>query len=361
MVTENTPSVREIVHQLAAMVRDRMPSGWEVTEILEPGNKVRGFDALILVTTPGDQLIRLLLEVKNVIERRDVPRVCDLIRSQVTSSSDIPVVCARYLSGSVREELISEGVSYADATGNIRIMGNTPAMFIADRGEDRDPWRKGRPRGTLKGEPAARVVRTLLDYEGNWRIRELIEASGVSSGATYRVLDYLQREDLLVKKGNMYGVTDWERLLRVWSADAPLQGTTHVMACIEPHGVDFFLDRLCQKWEFQTAVTGSVAAKEWVNYAPTKAAFVYVSSLQEAMQQWGLRPNTTAPNVILLEPVARTDVPFRNVIQSKSGYTIAAPSQVAADLLNGPGREPAEGEELIQWMKTNEAMWRLTR
>ena len=45
-------------------------------------------------------------------------------------------------------------------------------------------------------------------------------------------------------------------------------------------------------------------------------------------------------------------------VGSEAGYPVAAPPQVAADLLNGPGREPAEGEYLIEWMKANEEGWR---
>lgn len=42
----------------------------------------------------------------------------------------------------------------------------------------------------------------------------------------------------------------------------------------------------------------------------------------------------------------------------RNGLTVAALSQVAADLLTGPGREPSEGEELLIWMKDNEDAWR---
>jgi hypothetical protein len=49
---------------------------------------------------------------------------------------------------------------------------------------------------------------------------------------------------------------------------------------------------------------------------------------------------------------------FVNTEPSRDGYPVAAPAQVAADLLNGPGREPAEGEYLIAWMKENEKRWR---
>ena len=72
--------------------------------------------------------------------------------------------------------------------------------------------------------------------------------------------------------------------------------------------------------EFPVTVTGSMAVKEWATDAPAKAAYVYVSSIQEASEQWGLRPNAAAPNVILLEPKTVGDVPFTNTIRSKEGY-----------------------------------------
>ncbi len=38
--------------------------------------------------------------------------------------------------------------------------------------------------------------------------------------------------------------------------------------------------------------------------------------------------------------------------------TYAALSQVAVDLLTGPGRNPAEGQALLDWMETDERTWR---
>jgi hypothetical protein len=40
------------------------------------------------------------------------------------------------------------------------------------------------------------------------------------------------------------------------------------------------------------------------------------------------------------------------------GVMYAAPSQVAVDLLTGPGRSPAEGQALLDWMESNEPAWR---
>lgn len=127
---------------------------------------------------------------------------------------------------------------------------------------------------------------------------------------------------------------------------------------IEPRGVDYFLKKIIDIPLFPTAVTGSVAAREWAPYAPSKTAFVYVDSVEDAAEAWNLRPSDAAPNIVLLEPTALGDVPFRNVTRSSGGYPIVAPAQTAADLLNGPGREPSEGEFLIEWMKNNEEVWR---
>ncbi|NHU84459.1 hypothetical protein GWK18_02395 [Kocuria sp. JC486] len=358
MATSDAPTAAEAARIVAASVRERLPRNWKTVEALEPDRGTARPDLEITVEAPDGRTARLVVEIKQVLERRDVGRVTDQSRSMTTSHTDVPVVAARYLTPSVREALAEQGLSYVDATGNIRVVIDAPAVFISESGEDRDPWRKGRPRGTLKGEPAARVTRALLDYRRDWSVRELVAASGSSTGAAYRVLDYLEREGLVVKKLTRYRVTDWERLLRAWSADAAFQTTTRTMAFIEPRGVESFLRNLAEDSTFPVAVTGSMAAREWATYAPAKAAYVYVSSIQEASEQWGLRPNAAAPNVILLEPKTVGDVPFVNTVRAEAGYPVAAPPHVAADLLNGPGREPAEGDYLIEWMKANEERWR---
>lgn len=358
MATTEAPTSNEIARLVVEALRDRVPQQWTLAETFEPHRGSLRPDVEVDIGAPDGRSARLVIEIQQVLDRRDVSRVSEQSRRMTTDAADVPVVAARYLSPSVREALGDNGLSYVDATGNIRIVVDSPGMFISSQGENRDPWRRGRPRGTLKGEPAAKVARALLDNGRDWSARELVAASGASTGATYRVLDYLEREDLVLKNDKRYRVTEWERLLRAWSDDAPFQTSTRVMAFIDPRGVDNFLGKVAKGPKLPVAVTGSIAAKEWATYAPAKAAYVYVSSIQEAAEQWGLRPSAAAPNVILLEPRSVGDVPFVNVTSSKAGLPIAAPAQVAADLLNGPGREPAEAEYLIEWMKGHEGKWR---
>jgi hypothetical protein len=83
---------------------------------------------------------------------------------------------------------------------------------------------------------------------------------------------------------------------------------------------------------------------------------IYTTEVHRAAQLWGLRPADAGANVMLAEP--DNDVVFTRTLVTPSHLTIAAPTQVAVDLMTGPGRSPSEAEELIEWMTQNEASWR---
>jgi hypothetical protein len=83
---------------------------------------------------------------------------------------------------------------------------------------------------------------------------------------------------------------------------------------------------------------------------------IYTNSPAELADRLELRPVETGANVLLMAP--SDDVVFTRAIEPE-GLRIAAPSQIAADLLNGPGRAPAEAEALLDWMQSNESIWRL--
>jgi len=59
--------------------------------------------------------------------------------------------------------------------------------------------------------------------------------------------------------------------------------------------------------------------------------------------------------VVLLEPYDA--IVFARTIE-RSNLRIVNPTQLAVDLLTGPGRAPSEGEELLTWMKDNTDAWR---
>ncbi len=82
---------------------------------------------------------------------------------------------------------------------------------------------------------------------------------------------------------------------------------------------------------------------------------MYVDSVLDAASELQLREVETGGNVVVAEPF--DEVVFDRT-WTRDGVTFCSASQVAADLLTGPGRAPAEGEALIEWMKANEDAWR---
>lgn len=345
---------RDIVNEATRRFAERLPRGWSGQLLVEQGRASRGIvDAFLQVRAPDGTSIDVPIEVKRIVEGRDVASL--MAKAQATGRDLI--VMARYLPATVRERLTKAGLSWADATGNMRISLAEPGLFIADRGADRDPWRgPGRAKGTLKGEPAAKVVRALVDFDREWAMRDLVDVAGASTGATYRVVEFLEEEGLVERIDRRVVVRDWEPILRRWSADYSLVRDNTISLWIAPRGID---DVLVSARESAAsgryAVTGTLAAARWAPYAPARSAMIYVDSPATVAEAWGLREADAGVNVVLAQP--GFEVVFERA-QTWDGVVMAAPSQVAVDLLTGPGRNPSEGEELIEWMKRSEPAWR---
>lgn len=346
----------DIVQQSLA---ERLPRSWAVGTPQPRTAPDSGIDATLHLLAPQTRSPKIAVEVKRTVEPRDVSRLRDqLDPTQNGGAWDIGLVAARYLSPSVRKRLIEAGLSFIDATGNIYVRSDNPALFIADRGLDNDPWRgPGRPRGTLKGAPAAQVVRALLDAPGPWRMRELVASAQASTGSAYRVIEFLETEELVVRNDDStVSVPDWVPVLRRWSADYEFLTTNAVSRWIAPRGVDSVIRAALDTDPAAYVVTGSVAAATWAPYAPARSVMAYANNVSEIAELWGLRATDTGANVLLAEPAYAALT--RGAKQRADGLTVAAPAQVAADLLTGPGRAPSEAEELIDWMVAHERDWR---
>lgn len=337
---------------------DRIPSTWTITEQTADHAHTR-YDASLILRSPDGKKLEILIEAKVSIEARDVPLLKSNSDALAGTRNDIiGMVATRYLTKSTQDLLSAAELSFVDATGNLRLRADFPSLFLSDRGADNDPWRKpGRPRGTLKGEPAAKVVRALLDQPGPWKITELVTASASSTGSVYRVLEFLEAEGLTRREnGGQVVLPSWPALLRRWSDDYQLLQTNSISRWIAPRGIDAFLNEIRQGTFSDYLLTGSVAAATWAPYAPIRSAMAYCPDPNRAAEAWGLKPTDTGANVILVKPAY--NVLADRAIERTDGLRIAAPTQVAVDLMTGPGRAPSEAEELMEWMKSNESLWR---
>lgn len=358
---QSPPTEAHLVRIASDVIRSRLPEGWSLDELGADGARNREADIEFEVAAPDGRTARISGEVKlGTPTGRQVSSAAQSVRDKAGADRSIPLIVARYLSPQARGRLQELGVSYLDATGNVMLSAIDPGIYLADRGADADPWRpRGRPRGTLKGEPAARVVRMLLDHSRAWRVRDLIRAAGASTGATYRVLEYLDTQGLVERMADgTWIASDWSRLLQSWAHDWNFLEENAVGRYIDPRGVPHFVATVTRS-RSKYALTGAIAAGDWSSVAPTRSAFVYVEEAERVAAEWGLRPVDTGANVILLEPRKSASVAFENSGRLNIGACRVAAAQVAADLMNGPGRDPAEAEELLRWMRENEEGWRV--
>ncbi|GAA1983338.1 type IV toxin-antitoxin system AbiEi family antitoxin [Microbacterium pumilum] len=358
MATTPTPMPEaEVVREATRRLLEVLPPSWSGELVAQSAvGALRRNDAELTVRAPSGVAATIPIEAKRIIEGRDVATIAEGAGSQTGLPGSDLIVMARYLPATVRDRLTDAGLSWADATGNVRVSLTWPGLFIFNRGADSDPWRgPGRPKGTLKGEPAAKVVRALIDFDRDWSMRDLVEASRASTGATYRVIEFLDEEGLVERINSRVVARDWQSILRRWSADYSFTRTNQTSKWIAPRGIDDVLARARETSDLRYAITSTVAASRWAPYAPPRSLMVYAESAAEIADAWGLRTAEGGTNVVLAQP--NYDVVFERA-EAWDGVTIAAPSQVVVDLLTGPGRNPSEAEELINWMSRNEPVWR---
>ena len=361
---------RELLASLEAMLIDRMPEGWSASiDDAPPRAAAREWrpDALLVMTAPNKAQARLAVEVKASLYPRDAYALSSELGSlwlrppvpkgRIPSVDDIDgvLVLSRFLTERTRAMLEKLGFSYADATGNLRIVTRVPPLYIEVSGADANPWAEGRPLRSLRGPASARVVRALLDFRPPYPLRLLAEMAELPLGSASRVVSFLVTEALVERTGRgPIESVDWKGLLRRWSQDYSLLKSNPSQFFLEPRGPKALLARL-PELERPIAVTGSLAASRRAEVAPAALAAVYVRNIDKAIRRLNLREAPTGGNVVLLEPLA--DVAFERTWEQDLVPYAALP-QVAVDLMTSPGRGPAEAEALIEWMEANEDAWR---
>lgn len=350
---------QELLAVVESALRERLPRDWTLTPEVERSATDRGVDAWYTLRTPTGLHCLVAVETKRLVEPRDVPRIAERLHNALPVGRwGLPLLAARYLSESTRNRFKEAGLSYIDATGNMYVRADQPALFIADRGQNHDPWRgPGRPRGTLNGPPAAQVVRALVDSPGPWKMRALIAASEAATGSVYRVVDFLDSEALITRDDdNLIRVPDWSNLLRRWSRDYEFLHTNAITRWIAPRGIEHALKRLQSSSHDGYAATGTLAASTWAEYAPARSAMIFATDPTETAKLMGLHATDSGTNVLLASPAF--PALMRGSFERSDGLRVVAPAQAAVDLMTGPGRAPSEAEELMEWMKGHEDVWR---
>lgn len=353
------PTEASISRNVTRALVARLPKGWDAnvrvgarigTEPLRP-------DAIVTVRSPDGHSADLVIEVKRRIEPRMVQSVVEQVRRycEASGAAAVPVVGAAYLSPRTREALKEAGVSYIDTTGNLQLEVSAPGILISAVGGDRDPWPADCRLGSLRGRGAAVALRAVVENSPPYGVRQLAKTTAASAPTLSRVIDLLDREGIAARepRGPVLDI-DWQAAIRRWAEDYGQLTSNQPTMLLDPRGLESTERRLASA-SFKYAATGAFAAQRFRPIAGTRTATLYVDDPDEAALDLGLREVDQGANVILLEPL--DPIVFEGSM-IRDDLRCTGPTQLAVDLLTGPGREPSQGEALLDWMVDNEHTWR---
>jgi hypothetical protein len=335
-------------------VSARLPEGWSISRKRGSAGPYDDVDAVVRLTGPDGHSADMVVECKKQVDPRDVPGMA--VRLRQAARRRPALVWADFLGPRTRELLEKEGLSFADATGNLRVSLSRPAVFLQSIGADRDPRRSPRALKTLKGRAAGRAVRALCDFTPPYGVRELADRSGTALASLARVAALLEREALVTRNdtGRIIDVKVAD-LIRRWSRDYGIRSSNTLRPYLAPRGLDRVAASL-RGVRGSWCITGSLAAARRAAVAPARLAVIYTDDAERLAEGCELRDASEgAANVLLADPY--DPVVFERT-WTEEGLRFAALPQVAVDLLTGPGRGPAEAEELLGWMESHVPEWR---
>lgn len=350
MPDKSRPTETATLRKVEQTIVDRLPSGWAAKVVRAPGrSSSRRRDISLRLREPHGESVDLAIAVSRALDPRAAIRLLDDM-----TPADHLLVAAPYLSERARDVIADRGISYADTTGNVRLLSERPAMFVMTTGADRDPWPNDQLLKSLRGRRAGRCVRAVVDFRPPYGVRELAARAEVSPATLARVIDLLARDALLTRDARG-GVTevDWAGCIRRWAKDYKFTTSNRVTSFVAPRGLSDITAKLADvKWRY--AATGSLAARALSPIAPVRQAMLFVDDVDSASRALDAREADAGANLLIAEP-------FDEVVYDRTttvdGLSIVAPSQAAADLLTGSGRMPSEGEELRHWIEANERVW----
>lgn len=352
---EETLWVGDALRNVAAL----LPTSWRLESLAETLTGGQRADPLVTLTGPSaasnrpEQSITFLVEAK----RSGTPTGLLLasLREQALATNRPLLFVSDYLGPSLREALNAAGISYADATGWVRIASDAPLILLTGQGAAKSS-RAGRPTAVarLNGVAASRIIRTLCSEDTPLGVRELAALADVSPGSVSKLLPTLARESI-IDRDNFGAVISVRRraLIQRWVRDySYAKSNGPVGYFIAPRGLDRTLKRLTDLPAAVT-LTGSAAARRLLpegttSVVPLRLLALYADAPSELVAELGLVPaDPVTANTVIAGP------------QDGGVLTedVAPVALVLADLLTLPARGDAEAEQLMDALARGDEAW----
>ena len=334
------PADNIVLRQTMTDLQRCLPSHWTSAVSAKTNDAA---DARLTIKTPSGASAAVAVRARQQLDPKFVPSVTETLKA---TAADGFLVVAPFLGERTRARLGEAGVGYIDLTGNMRLCLDRPTVFIHASGAARSPWQRGRNDRALGGAKACRLIRALCDGEAPFGVRALAAAAGTDPGYVSRLLDQLDREELVTRtpRGPVTAV-DVAGLLRRWAVDYRFEEANRALLCAQPHGVPGALARL-RGGAFPYALTARAGAAALLDAALPVTIAAYVDNPERVARAVGARPVDDAreANLALLQPYDR--VVFDGTWE-RDGLRFAAQSQIVADLLGSRSPGPAQADAVL--------------
>ena len=341
MVTR-APTEAQISASVEAVLRALLPPGWELSVERESRLGATPIpDLVATLTAPNGEQVVFVGEAKREGTGAQLRTALDQLWAYVDARPGArPLFIAPWIS--------EQSARPADVCG----------CELRRRDRQRPPhrrsawavrhcrWGAEEPVADRQGTPVARgtgtirALRALLDFTPPYGVRELAGRSEASAPTLSRVIELLQHDDLLTRddRGTVVDL-DWAGTIRRWARDYDVLTTNDSATYLQPRGLAALTETL-RTTESSYTLTGSLAANEIAPYTPARLAMIYVENLREAVDAFDLRTADAGGNVVLLQPY--DPIVFARTIE-RSNLRIVNPTQLAVDLLTGPGQRAERG------------------
>lgn len=329
----------------------RLPQGWTLVRRAEGHT-----DGILELVAPDGRAVQCEVVARRRLEPRDVEQLVRRMgEAQEQPRPGKVLMVTPFVTPRTQELLTQADLWFLDLTGNCRIVSDSPGLFISTTGHGENPWPEERRLHSLKGAVAGRIVRALCEGLPPLGVRELAARTGADVGYVSRLLEFLDREALIVRKPRG-AITEvrWKALIHRWAADYSPFLKGRAFTYLEPRGLQALVNKL-KDLSSRYAVTGSMAASWMAPVAPPRLMACYVDDPELIARDLHLRPAEAGINVMLLLPF---DLVVYHRTWSHQEVVAASPCQVAADLLRSPGRGPEEAVALLDSMEEEEHVWR---
>lgn len=292
-----------------------------------------------------------VLEVKSHAQLRDARQSVEYLSrfSKAMGAPAYPVFASQYLSPSIREFCVENGVGYFDFSGNCRLVFDD--VFI----EREVPASETPERKRLKSLfslKSSRVIRRLLHEPSYpWKVQKLAEASMVSPATVSLVKDKLLGEEYAARHGEAFIISKPEKLLLDWARHYD----SHQHKQIECYGqgeLDELESRFvehCRRHSIAYAFTMFSGARRVAQFTRgVQRAYAYVDSPHDLLHLAAalkLKPVDSGGNFRLITPDDDDLLYGKQVV---AGDYVVSDIQLYLDLAGHLGRGEENAEFLLE-------------